>query len=299
MGRSHSIPRTLSASSGDMNNVIPGYNASLPPTHRPPSSMGINGLGPGGMVTGPPGGEMVDLPLPQQPQTSAQQQRHGSVPRQGSVPLAKPERVSPAESIGMAPGEPSFRPPGGVAPVPTATIAVLPTALPSSSSASLPVVGSQQPAQLQPPGPTPVQAPTQAPAAQPSIVPSLPPLPANVSLNPAVTRVTVVPLADSLMHIPSLSEQEVADIKGWMEVDREYEGTYRTMKKRAEAEAREAVFGWGKVPWWEKGGGGVEGAGNMNRWRRPREGFDVRYPRRRDGGGSSGRRRGKREGLKL
>ena len=300
MGRPQSIPRTLSASSGDMNNMIPGYNASLPLTHRPSSSMGINGLGPGGMGTGSISGEMADLLPPQQPQASAHQQRHGSVPRQGSVPLVKPERVSPAESLSMAHGEPSFRSPGGVAPVTTAAVAALPTALPSSSTASLPVVGSQQPAQLQPPGPTHVQAPTQAPAAQLPIIPSLPPLPAGVSLNPAFTRVTVVPLVDSLMHIPPLSDQEIADIKGWTEVDREYEGTFRAMKKRAEAEKQEAMFGWGKVPWWEKGGGGVEGAGNMNRWRRSREMLDVRYPRsRRDGGGSSGRRRGKREGIKL
>jgi len=298
MGPPHSIPRTLSASSGDMNNIMPGYNASLPPTHRPSSSMGINGLGPGGMSTGRTGGEMADLPPPQQPQALVQQQRHGSVPRQGSVPLGKLGRASPAESISMAQGELSFRPSGGVAPVTTTAVPVLPTALPSSSTAAFPAVGSQQPPQLQPPGPTPVQAPTQAPAGQPPTVPSLPPLPANVSLNPAVTRVTVVPLVDSLTHIPTLSEQEIGDIKGWMEVDREYEGAFRAMKKRAEAEAREAMFGWGKVPWWEKGGGGVEGAGNMNRWRRPREGFDVRYPRSRREGGSS-RRRGKREGLKL
>ncbi|KAJ7337371.1 hypothetical protein DFH08DRAFT_705548 [Mycena albidolilacea] len=131
-------------------------------------------------------------------------------------------------------------------------------------------------------------------SALPPPLPSLPPLPASVNLNPAVTRVSVVPLATSLTTIPPVSAEEVADIKDWMATDRAYEGVYREMKTRMGAEFREMV-GPRNVPWWEKGTLDT----NASRFLRGRETFDVRYPYRkkeREGGRRKGARR---EGIRL
>jgi SWI/SNF-related matrix-associated actin-dependent regulator of chromatin subfamily B protein 1 len=119
-------------------------------------------------------------------------------------------------------------------------------------------------------------------------------LPASVNLNPAVTRVSVVPLATSLAAIPPVSAEEVADVKTWMAKDRAYEGLYREMKTRMGAEFREMV-GARNVPWWEKGTLDV----NASRFLKGREVFDVRYPYRkkeREGGRRKGARR---EGIRL
>jgi hypothetical protein len=119
-------------------------------------------------------------------------------------------------------------------------------------------------------------------------------LPASVNLNPAVTRVSVVPLATSLAAIPPVSAEEVAHVKTWMAKDRAYEGLYREMKTRMGAEFREMV-GARNVPWWEKGTLDV----NASRFLKGREVFDVRYPYRkkeREGGRRKGARR---EGIRL
>lgn len=137
-----------------------------------------------------------------------------------------------------------------------------------------------------------------AAAAPVPAAPQLMPLPPGVKLDPLVTRVTVVPLVDSVKHIPPLSEEEIEDIKGWMKVDKEYEGLFGKMKERMGEEVRE-MFGVGgpRAAWWEKGSQSM----NLNRWRRGRESFDVRYPRnmRKDRDGRERRRGGKREGLRL
>lgn len=140
--------------------------------------------------------------------------------RQGSIP--------PNESAKMAP------PP--IARVPTADGQVSPvngTATTASSSS------------------TPATAPTApVPTGPPTIVPALPPLPANVTLNPKTTRITVVPLIDSTKLISSLSSEEVDRVKEWMKKDKEYEGGYRQMKERMGEEMRASVnAGRG---WWEK-----------------------------------------------
>lgn len=160
-----------------------------------------------------------------------------------------------------------------------------------------------------PPGAAPPRIPSVAPnpsttaspaqqqtaAANSAVIPQLPSLPANVNLNPAVTRVTVVPLVDSLKTIPALSDSEIEDVQGWMKIDKEYEATYRKMKERMAEEARE-VFGPGTIAWWEKGALDI----NPNRWRRGREQFDVRYPKnRKERDGRERRKTGRREGLKL
>ncbi|KAJ7672593.1 SNF5-domain-containing protein [Mycena polygramma] len=132
------------------------------------------------------------------------------------------------------------------------------------------------------------------PAPRPQPLPSLPPLPASVNLNPAVTRVSVVPLATSLAAIPPVSAEEVAEVKEWMAADRAYEGLYRDMKTRMGAEFREMI-GPRNVPWWEKG----TLDGNASRFLKGREQFDVRYPYRkkeREGGRRKGARR---EGIRL
>ncbi|KAJ6591033.1 SNF5-domain-containing protein [Mycena vulgaris] len=125
-------------------------------------------------------------------------------------------------------------------------------------------------------------------------MPSLQPLPASVNLNPAVTRVTIVPLATSLTTIPAVNAEEVEDVKGWMAKDRAYEGLFRGMKTRMGAEVRE-MLGPRNVPWWEKGTLDT----NASRFLKGREGFDVRYPYRkkeREGGRRKGARR---EGIRL
>ncbi|KAJ6463898.1 hypothetical protein C8R45DRAFT_1024536 [Mycena sanguinolenta] len=132
------------------------------------------------------------------------------------------------------------------------------------------------------------------PAALPPPQPLLPPLPASVNLNPAVTRVSVVPLATSLTTIPPVSAEEVAEIKEYMAKDRAYEGVYREMKTRMGTEFRE-MMGPRSMPWWEKGTLDT----NDSRFLRGRENFDVRYPYRkkeREGGRRKGARR---EGIRL
>ncbi|KXN82368.1 SWI/SNF chromatin-remodeling complex subunit SNF5 [Leucoagaricus sp. SymC.cos] len=129
-----------------------------------------------------------------------------------------------------------------------------------------------------------------------AIVPGqLPPLPANVHLNPATTQITPVPLIDSLKLIPPISESEITEIQGWMKKDKEYENVMRRMKERMNQEMR-GLFGGNGNCWWEKGAKSED----VNRWRRGREMFDVRYPLRR-GKEKEGRERRKRqrEGLRL
>ncbi|KAF8208209.1 hypothetical protein K438DRAFT_1961718 [Mycena galopus ATCC 62051] len=191
------------------------------------------------------------------PQSAREQtpQRHPSVPRSSSP---------------MKPGTPAAAVPPPPAVVPQIT---------ALTAAAIPNI------------PAPVM-PTVAPLPPP--LPSLPPLPASVNLNPAVTRVTVVPVATSSKTIPPLGAEEVTDIKDWMSADRAYEGLYREMKTRMNAEFREMV-GPQNVPWWEKGTIDT----NASRFPRGRETFDVRYPYRkkeREGGRRKGARR---EGIRL
>ena len=78
-----------------------------------------------------------------------------------------------------------------------------------------------------------------------------------------------------------------------MEKDRAYEGVFREMKARMGAEMRE-MMGPRNIPWWERGTLDT----NNSRFLQGREKFEVRYPyrkRERD----SGRRKNKREGLKM
>ncbi|KAJ7039043.1 SNF5-domain-containing protein [Mycena alexandri] len=144
--------------------------------------------------------------------------------------------------------------------------------------------------------PPPAALPPPPPVPGPSLssAPSLPPLPASVNLNPAITRVTVVPLATSLTDIPPVSADEVEAVKEWMQVDKKYEGVYREMKTRMGAELRD-VMGPRSVPWWEKGAL----SGNASRFLQGNETFDVRYPYRKRDWERERKKPPKREGLKL
>lgn len=84
-----------------------------------------------------------------------------------------------------------------------------------------------------------------------------------------------------------------------MERDTAYEGQYHDMRAKMNEELRESIYGWGKGGWWEKPVFGTPANdGNGSRWRRAREGFDVRYPRIRKERDRA-RRAVKREGLRL
>jgi SWI/SNF-related matrix-associated actin-dependent regulator of chromatin subfamily B member 1 len=125
----------------------------------------------------------------------------------------------------------------------------------------------------------------------------IPPLPTNVQLNPSVTQVTVVPLISSVSQIPPLELKEIKSVQEWMAVDKEYEGRYRNMKERMAEELRE-VMSPRKAGWWERESMDVCGPINGPGRRRPREGFDVKYPKSRKDGRDK-RKTGRREGLRL
>ena len=145
-------------------------------------------------------------------------------------------------------------------------------------------------------------------------------LPHLAALNDSTTHITTVPLLTSERHIRALSPSEIDNIKKWMDVDRDYDRKLRAMRSRMGEEARElfkpALAGHPHPPgqppekwlstaspnWWERGGWGSTGS-NWSRFRRAREGFDVKYSSKRDAalrGAYRGGRRGlRREGLKL
>lgn len=117
-------------------------------------------------------------------------------------------------------------------------------------------------------------------------------------VNPAVTRLTTVPLAGSDLTIPELRDDEVADIQQWIKTDQAYEGVFRKMKANMVDEYKEDVTGPFSVRWWEKTSQS-HNPGILGR-RRGRENFDVRYPSsRKDRDHGRSRRPNKREGLKL
>jgi SWI/SNF-related matrix-associated actin-dependent regulator of chromatin subfamily B member 1 len=123
-----------------------------------------------------------------------------------------------------------------------------------------------------------------APASAAPPAASLPTLPAATAPSaPArskTMRITLVPPAD----IKPLAEEEVAEAKGWMARDKEYEAVYRSMKERTAEELRVSRAENSDM-WWE-----VTDGKNL------RTKFGVTYPgqRLRDN-----RKRGRREGFRL
>lgn len=119
----------------------------------------------------------------------------------------------------------------------------------------------------------------------------LPSLPANVNLNPTVTKVSVVPLEESTSRIPLLEPSEIEDIKGWQGQDKEYEGQLRRMKLRMAEEAKEA---FGQPNWWERGSRDVDV--NAHRRLKRREEFQIVYTHPEV---KKSRKKHKREGFRL
>lgn len=129
---------------------------------------------------------------------------------------------------------------------------------------------------------------------------SLPPLPASVQLNQAVTKMTPVPLSQSATLIPPLTTEEIEDIKKWMTADRAYEARFRAMKDRAKQELMRIGVPAGTVvarpKWWERD---PETEAKVAE-RRKKEKFALEYPHGHSSKEGSSKRRGKRrEGLKI
>ncbi|KIK68324.1 hypothetical protein GYMLUDRAFT_35709 [Collybiopsis luxurians FD-317 M1] len=242
---------------------------------------------------------------------------HGSAqipPRADSLPpsVSSPQKDgSSSNSMGLsAPGTPSKPPRPGSMPPTTGAINNAMTDSPGPTATSQAAAGMVSGNSSMANGPV-------------KVVPKLPPLPANVNLNPLVTEVKVVPVAGSDKAIPQLTPEEIEDIKRWQKVDSAYEETFKAMRERMESElkgdarfdmsrdflalldagefgkigGKAGVFGSTNLKWWEKGAI-TQNPGARYRPQR-REPFDIRYPgkSRRDHGRS---KKGiKREGFKI
>lgn len=282
-------------SSNDMMNMNFGPTATattmggggVPPPGPSPQTPVRQGSMMGGGTPGSGAGQVGMGSTPMAQALAHQQQQQA---RQPSLPPgASPLQKEPAMGMGMGGGMRASVPPAIPGPSVTGPVARTPstvagTPVPGPSGSTVPAAavsgGNALPA-------------SNATASSSTMAGQLPPLPASVQLNPATTQVTPVPLIDSLKHIPEISEGEISEIQGWMKKDKEYEGVLRKMKERMAGEVR-GMFGG--AMWWEKGAPDVD----VNRWKRGREMFDVRYPLRR-GKEKEGRERRKRqrEGLRL
>lgn len=226
-----SLPGATNAAGLSINtNINPGLNAQLPMAGTP--NVPVPPLNP--MATPTPTGTvspnpamLVDPTLPAPPAT----------PRQVSQPPMSGSPF-PGGMVGGMPGSAERKMAGGPGALANA---------PPLSRASTGDVFTAPPAAPPAAGPGPAAAANQ-PA--PQIVAQLPPLPANVNLNPKVTRVSVVPLVDSEAAIPPLKTEEIAMVKEWMKADKEYEGRYKKMRERMADEVREVVVK--RRAWYEK-----------------------------------------------
>ncbi|KAM5536841.1 hypothetical protein V8D89_009559 [Ganoderma adspersum] len=153
-------------------------------------------------------------------------------PRQTSLP---PAAASPFQQT----GSPNVPVPGMIGGAPAKPV-VKPGTSPAPS------------AQPQAQTPTVKQEPAAATVTvtQTKIVPQVPSLPATVQLDQKVTRVSVVPLADSDKHIPPLRADEVAQVQKWREADKAYDARHAKMRERMTEEMKRTV----STPraWWEK-----------------------------------------------
>lgn len=273
-------PRPVSASGGapimhqNMLDASMSPGTNVVPTVGKNSSLGMSlNMGPD-MTPSTSRGSQPPQPQPIQPSLS----RQSSLPPQFSAapPQAGPSNI-PLVQQHMRQG--SLPPSAAVTPIKSEMRGSVPPApAPPSGSGSLPAVvqGAS--------GSTPNA--TAPPANNHGL--TLPP-----GVNPAVTRISLVPLADSLTNIPDLTDDEVKGIQGWVKSDKEYDSVWHRMKERMAAEMNE-VFGPHSLPWWEKGSLDA----TLNRLRKGRENFDIRYPRKPKD--PNQRRKGaRREGLKL
>ncbi|OCH92769.1 SNF5-domain-containing protein [Obba rivulosa] len=243
--------------------LIPGVQSQGPLPETATGRAMAAGMIMGGMQL-PQNAMAVDIPrtpsqarLPSLPPVIAPNAPSQQVDRKVSVPPMSRGQSESAPAIPSANG-------------------VLPTATSVASTASA--------------GSASASAPAPASAPPPTIIPQLPPLPAGVNLNPKVTRVSVVPLVDSMTRIPPLEPHEIADIQTWMKADREYEALYRTMRDRMAEELRDTL---GRPrAWYEQ-----DTSGEAVRPRRRGEKFHLagyKYERERER-----KKPGKRVGLRL
>ncbi|CAK5263749.1 unnamed protein product [Mycena citricolor] len=239
--------------------------------HPHPPPFGGSGFGPGG-------GTPQDIPAPGSPFSTLKRKLTNEAST-AIHPMGMPTRsTSFTETANGLPMNTPLRPPSATSSQPDAPR----RASPHRHRSASPVKA----------GPS-----SRAEKALPQRVPPLVgPLPASVDLNPATTKVTVVPLSTSLTTIPPLSQSEVQDVKSWKSTDQAYASLLKTMKTRATTEMQEIFGNQKNLPWWTKG----SLASNTSRFMRAREPFDVRYPLRKKDGREGARRKGaRREGIRL
>ncbi|KAF5392743.1 hypothetical protein D9757_000812 [Collybiopsis confluens] len=257
-----------------------------------------------------------------------------STPASASTPGASGQQLENIQGSFQLPPRADSLPPSGTASHGSSNSVGLPAAGTTSKPPRLgsmpPSTGGVNNASADPTGPTAtsqaaagmVSGSTPIPNGPVKVVPKLPPLPANVNLNPLVTEVKVVPLSGSDKAIPQLSQEEIDEIKRWQKVDSTYEAVFKAMREKMDAElkgdarydvqrdflalldagefgslgGKAGVFGSTNYRWWEKGSIS-QNPGAVYRSQR-REPFDIRYPgkNRRDSRGKKGI---KREGFKI
>ena len=114
-----------------------------------------------------------------------------------------------------------------------------------------------------------------------------------------MTRVSVVPLADSEKAIPPLSAEEIHNVQEWMKADKEYEARYKKMRERIGDELKTTVSA--PRAWWEKDFSLGAASGQDDRERRRRgEKFvlsGLKAAKEREM--KDKKRAGKREGLRM
>ncbi|KDQ50935.1 hypothetical protein JAAARDRAFT_199488 [Jaapia argillacea MUCL 33604] len=291
-----------------------GGGGAVPQTPRmgsvgPPSvpQMGMN-MGGMGMSGG------MDMQTPQKRQGQPIQPGIGLSPAQ-QLQMQMQMGMNPTHGIGMDGMSSGQKPPSammmnagiahgvGRTPAPPLVgVPTMPSIQPIPGSSSTPAAASSHVLPSMPV--VPPLASNSAPTALPHVPkPQLPPLPREVKLNPKTTRVSVVPLAGSDKVIPPLSEDEISNVKEWMERDKKYEGVMKGMKERMGVEVREgwvngvkdgglcALGGISKPAWWERDA--------VIPSRRRMEKFGVSYPRSGKERDSRSRKTLRREGLKL
>ncbi|KAG7095868.1 hypothetical protein E1B28_006560 [Marasmius oreades] len=192
----------------------------------------------------------------------------------GQVPIVKQGSVPPPATPAMSQSSSGQSNVSQTAPTNTASQALNASTQPPSS-------------QPTPANPNGTQAVSSNGPVQTRLQPP-PPLPSSVSLNPAITRVTPVPVVGSDKTIPQLNQEEIENIKNWIKIDEAYEGTVTRegkdgvkekglgiWKKQKERMAKEMKDSFGHVTpgvlpapdadgldraalhsgaWWERGG---------------------------------------------
>lgn len=318
-------PPLMNGADGMMSGAMQHQQSRQQSPQRPMSRASLNGLGPMGMGMGmgmnmPPG-----LQTPQQkahgfagqqpgaagmnmmpgiqppflrPSTPSQAMSLGGHQHQQHI-AQTPPRQSPGAAVGRGSAPPMSAPstPGPLGPA--ANISAAPMT-PARSGSEIPQATSgisQTPVSSAAPGSSAGVAPASAASSQtgPSTMPmpSLPPLPSTVRLNQAVTRLTAVPLAQSTTLIPPISDEDIANIKTWMETDRLYEARFTAMRDRTATEVKRSLHG-SRPRWWEQD----PVAENTLAMKRKKEPFKFEYPSSltKDNVRRKGRRR---EGLKV